>query len=129
MALYVKKNGQLVPIGTSGGDVDPQSFLITNDVDTSIDLELLNGYDITYTMPINEISITIPTETKHGYFASLNFRAGDNFRINIVNNSSFNYLIIRFNELQTYFECVENKVYNVSLYCDGLDIRIYYHEL
>lgn len=129
MALYVKKDGQLIPLSMAGGDVKLQSFLIVNDTDDVVDIELLNGYDITYKLPIREVEVRIPRDIDHGYYAGLNFKASEEFIVNIVNNSNFDVKIIKLNILEPNIKCHLDKVYNIALYCDGIDIRVYYYEL
>lgn len=112
-----------------GLNLNVSSFLITNEFDSKINIDLVNGYDFTYLIPVDEANIIIPHDAKHGYFCGLNFKAFSDFDINIANDSNFNYKIIRFGEVWDKISCVAGKTYNVIIYCDGLNIRLYYYEL
>lgn len=87
---------------------------------------LTDKLDVTYTGAITSLTVTIP-ECGHGYYAGINFKVGNSLiPMNIVNNSGYPLVIIDAGVVVPSVTILTNKTYNLSFYCDGLNVYCYY---
>lgn len=104
--------------------------LVTNTITTMINETLVIGREATYTQIPTSLTINFPSGIKHGYFAALNFRTGTNvFPINLINHSSYALKIMKHNQELENLQVGVNKVVNLTTYCDGFYLYVYYKEV
>lgn len=92
-------------------------------------ITLNDGHDVTFThQDLDSIYITIP-ELEHGYFSGFNYRTKNkDIPTTIINNSGFPLKTFKYNLQMSSIEMSPNKVVNVSLHCDGINLYMYYTE-
>jgi len=99
---------------------------ILNSIATSVVHELYKGQDVTYTNALVELNVIIPPAS-HGYYSGINFKTSTTeFGINITNDSGKPLLIIDGGVLVPFIIFSPNKTYNLSFYCDGMNVYCYY---
>lgn len=103
---------------------------VFNQIDAKdVMITLKDGHDVTFThQDLDSIYILIP-ELEHGYFSGFNYRTKNkNIPITIINESGFPLKIFKYNLQMSRIEMSPNKVVNVSLHCDGINLYMYYTE-
>lgn len=90
---------------------------------------LKDGHDVTFThQDLDSIYVIVP-EIEHGYFSGFNYRTKNkDIPTTIINNSGFPLKIFKYNLQMSSIEMSPNKVVNVSLHCDGINLYMYYTE-
>lgn len=105
-------------------DINRTTF-VERDVDI-INYEMEYYQDVTYINPVNYGEIIIPDNVKHGFYHGVNFVAGMDVDINVVNNS--NYPLKIFKHSREYHNLLikgGSKV-NMAFYCDGINVNCHY---
>lgn len=102
-----------------------------DNVTTVITYTLVNNDDKTYTVAEpTSIAITIPASVKHGFYAGLNFKAGDSpSAVSFTNLSAYPLKIINFGVGIVTYVPQMNRTINMSFYCDGINIYCYINEV
>lgn len=124
-ANFIRIDNPLLSVLNEVSDI-----IITNNSESTPQLYLDNRTDITYTIPLESLTITIPNLAGRSYRAGVSFNVTNtNIEINFINNSSYNLKLIRNSEVVPELITSKNKTVNLALYSDGLNLYCYYMEV
>lgn len=108
--------------------VRENNIFVENTSNMAYTLEHL--YDSTFKNPIRNLFLTIPNDTTHGYWSGVNFEtSSDVLGLNFINNTNLTLKVIKYDNVFNYLDILPNKVYNLTFYCDGINIYCYYLEV
>ena len=103
---------------------------ITLDNTNNMAYTLEHSFDTTFLNSIKNVFLTIPSDTSHGYWSGVNFKTSDEVMgLSFINNSPIPLKIMKYNTVISSLDILPNKIYNLTFYCDGMNIYCYYLEV
>lgn len=134
--VELRRNGDYVQWRYIGGAEWKNLYQINSyvgeldEVETSIDYELVDNVDQSYSEAMTAVGITIPDTVAHGFYAGLNWIADtEPSAVIFTNDSSYELKIIKFGLGISNYTPTGGKIINMIFFCDGLYVYCYINEV
>ncbi|MFA5195176.1 MAG: hypothetical protein WC401_05200 [Bacteroidales bacterium] len=136
MSIEIRRNGAYIQWRYINEEEWTNLYLINSfignldETGSSIDYELVDNVDKSYTEEITSVAITIPSTVSHGFYAGLNWLAGiGSGAVAFTNESSYELKIIKFGLGISNYTPTGGKIINMIFFCDGLYVYCYINEV